>query len=134
MFGKKNKPNAWYKTAEKLRRKRKLPDNYVSLLDYYSAITIGIGVLNGHNDFFSMAKFDEQLDDSAKNVRSLLPADLINNFNAALDKFVSLGDDPEYDDIISAFDEYDDYAAEHNGEIAAIIENYITEMKERHYI
>ena len=135
MYGKKNKANEWYKTACKLHyRKHKLAEPYGALLEYYEAVSWTHGPIRGHFDFFSLAKMDKRLDELVKELRSALPADLIDNFNAALDKFVSLGDDPEYDDVVSAFDDYDDCADEHIDEITAIIESYITEMKEKHYI
>ena len=135
MFGKKTlEPMAWYKQACKLRRKRKLKEPYSTLLRYYECVSWNVLHDYGHFDFFSGAKFDECLDDYVKDIRSILPQHLLDNFNAILEKYLALDEDPDYDEVEKIFDEYDDYAGDHDEEIADIIKSYITEMTERHYL
>ena len=88
----------------------------------------------GHFDFFSLAKFDNRLDDRVKDLRSVLPEGFLENFNAAYDKYISLGEDPEYETVIGAFDEFDEYAFACYEELRKILKDYITEMIEKHYL
>ena len=81
-----------------------------------------------------MAKFDGWLEDRVKDLRPILPEGLLENFNAAYDKYVSLGDEPEYDDIIGAFNEFDEYVYGHYEQLRSILKDYITEMIEKHYL
>lgn len=135
MFWKKLKDNAWYNKAQKAYRKEKLPAPYAALFDYYSDMnaTHLLGG-RGHFDFFSMAKFDNRLDDRVQDLRSVLPEGLLENFNAAYDKFISLGDEPEYEDIVGAFKEFDDYVFDCYEKLGSILKDYITEMIEKHYL
>ena len=122
MFWKKLKDNAWYNKAQKAYRKEKLPAPYAALFDYYSDMneTHLLGG-RGHFDFFSMAKFDNRLDDRVQDLRSVLPEGLLENFNAAYDKFISLG-------------EFDDYVFDCYEKLGSILKDYITEMIEKHYL
>ena len=135
MFWKKLKDNAWYYKAQKAYRKEKLPAPYAALFDYYSDMNeTRVSGGRGHYDFFSMAKFDNRLDDRVQDLRSVLPEGLLENFNAAYDKYISLGDDPEYEDIFGAFNEFDDYVFGCYEQLRSILKDYITEMIEKHYL
>ncbi len=135
MFWKKLKENAWYNKAKKAYRKEKLPAQCASLFDYYSMMDKKrLSGGRGHFDLFSMAKFDGRLDDRVKDLRSVLPEGLLENFNAAYDKYISLGDEPEYDDIICAFNKFDDYVFDCYEQLRIILKDYITEMIENHYL
>ncbi|MCI8435389.1 MAG: hypothetical protein HFK10_05460 [Clostridia bacterium] len=134
MFGR-LKENAWYYKAQKAYRKEKLPAPYAALFDYFTLMDKNrFSGGRGHFDFFSMAKFDGWLEDRVKDLRSILPEGLLENFNAAYDKYVSLGDEPEYDDIIGAFNEFDEYVYGRYEQLRSILKDYITEMIEKHYL
>ena len=135
MFGRKSKENAWYYKAQKAYRKEKLPSPYAALFDYYSDMDKKrLSGGRGHFDFFSMAKFDGRLDDRVKDLRSVLPEGLLENFNAAYDKYISLGAEPEYEDIMGAFNEFDEYVFGCYEQLGIILKDYITEMIEKHYL
>lgn len=135
MFGKKFKENAWYKKAQKAYRNEKLPAPYAALYDYCSYMDRKhLRGGRGHFDFFSLAKFDDRLDSRVKDLRSVLPEGLLENFNAAYDKYISLGDEPDFELVITVFDEYDEYAFERYEQIMKILKDYITEMIEKHYL
>ena len=135
MLWKKSKDNAWYRKAQNAYRKEKLPAPYAALFDYYSFMNeTQIRGGRGHFDFFSMAKFDNRLDDRIKDLRTVLPEGLLENFNAAYDKYISLGEDPEYEILINAFDEFDRYAFDCYDELKIILKSYVTEMIENHYL
>ena len=133
MFWKKSKENAWYSKAQKAYRKEKLSAPYAALFDYCSFMNERqIRGGRGHFDFFSMAKFDNRLEDRIKDLRSVLPEGLLENFNAAYDKYISLGEDPEYEILITAFDESDRYAFDRYEGLKQILKDYVTEMIEKH--
>ena len=135
MFWKKLKENAWYYKAQKAYRKEKLPAPYAALFDYCSDMAEKrLSGGRGHFDFFSMAKFDNRLYGRVQDLRSVLPEGLLENFNAAYDKYISLGDEPEYEDIIGAFNEFDDYVFGCYEQLKSILKGYITEMIEKHYL
>lgn len=135
MFWKKLKDNSWYSKAQKAYRREKLPAPYAALFDYCSFMneTQKTGG-RGHFDFFSMAKFDNRLEDRIKDLCSILPEGLLENFNAACDKYISLGEDPEYEIVINAFDEFDRYTFACYEELRKILKDYVTEMIEKHYL
>ncbi len=134
MFGR-LKENTWYYKAQKAYRKEKLPAPYAAFFDYFTLMDKNrLSGGRGHFDFFSMAKFDGRLKDRVKDLRSILPEGLLENFIAAYDKYVSLGDEPEYDDIIGAFNEFDEYVYGRYEQLRSILKDYITEMIEKHYL
>lgn len=123
---KKCKPEDWFKTAEKLSRKHKLPAPYGSLFEYYLSTTwVTKRDNHGHYDFFRYAQATDKFDDVIKDLYSILPPHLLQNFSEALEKFNALGEDPDYDDMCAALDPHDDYAYERNEEIEEIIKKYI---------
>ncbi len=135
MFGKKSKENKWYNRARKAYRKEKLPAPYAALYDYCSFMdekrfTGG----RGHFDFFSLAEFDNRLDVRVKDLRSVLPEGLLENFNAAYDRYVSLGENPEIETIIDSFRESDEYVFGCYEKLRNILKEYILEMTERHFL
>ncbi len=135
LFCKKSKENAWYYKAKKAYRKEKLPAPYAALFDYFSFMDKKrLAGGRGHFDFFSLAKFDNRLDNRVKDLRSVLPDGLLENFNAAYDRYVSLGDDPECETIIVAFNEFDEYAFGCYEQLKTILKEYITEMMDKHYL
>ncbi|MCM1306901.1 MAG: hypothetical protein NC037_05835 [Bacteroides sp.] len=125
MLGKKKKTEySWSKNAEKLFRKHKLPAPYHNLFGYYLSISwVTKRAYHGHYEFFLSAKESGTLDEIEKDLYSALPQHLLSNFNEALEKFNALDDD--CDDIYEAFDACDDYAFEHEEEIADILKNYL---------
>ncbi len=134
MFGKKNKKDNWFKTAKIARRKGRLPEPYYTLLQYYSCIAFDNweGDHGGHFDYFCVSAYGGHTSESIAALRSILPKDLLENFEGALVAYDALGEDPEYEDVEKALDEFDDYADEHSDEIADILRNYVAEMSERH--
>ncbi len=134
MFGK-SKENAWYYKAQKAYKKDKLPTPYSALFDYVSfmdkkRLTGG----RGHFDFFSLAKFDNRLDSRVNDLRSILPNGLLENFNKAYDKYITLGDDFEPKTIIGAFKEFDEFAFSNYEQLQTILKEFITEMLNKHYL
>lgn len=134
MFGK-SKENAWYYKAQKAYRKEKLPAPYSALFDYFSFMDKKrlIGG-RGHFDFFSLAKFDNRLDSRVNDLRSILPNDLLENFNTAYNKYISLGDNFEPQTIIGAFDKFDEFAFTNYEQLQTILKEFITEMLDKHYL
>lgn len=135
MFGKKFKENAWYNKARKAYRNEKLPAPYAALYDYCSYMDRKRSKGGrGHFDFFSLAKFNDRLDSRVLDLRSVLPEGLLENFNAAYDKYISLGEEPEFELVITVFDEFDEYAFDCYAQLMKILEDYITGMTENHYL
>ncbi len=132
MFGKKNKDNKWFKNLYVLYRKNKLSAPYRNLFYYYfnSSYSAPIkGNRRGHFEIFSGAKFDDFFNELTKDLRQTLPQHLFENYTAALEKFNALGEDPDYEEIENAFDEYDFYAYEHEEEINNILKNYYLRLE-----
>lgn len=131
MFFRKRKQLKWFKAALRPYRKGKLQRPYEMLFRYYMEIDRNLPSRRGegHFEYFSMLKFNDIFDDAIAHVRSFLPETLLTNFNAALAAYEGLGEEPEVEQIIAAFEEYDDYAAEHAEELAAILQRYIAEEK-----
>ena len=131
MFGKKSKEDKWIKTAHSLYRKKKLPAPYKNLYYYYQNMSWKVSNhLNGHYDVFLWAKEDGFLDDLTKDLQWVLPQNLFENYSTALNNFLALGEDPEYEEIEKAYDECDTYVYEHLEEMENILRNYIERIKE----
>lgn len=122
----------WFRAALRPYRKGKLQYPYEMLFRYYMEIDRKLPLRSdGHFEYFSMLKFDGIFDDAVKNVRSLLPEGLLENFNAALAAYEGLGEEPEAEQIAAALDGYDDYAAEHAEELSVLLQRYFADAKVR---
>ncbi|MCM1289994.1 MAG: hypothetical protein NC132_04775 [Corallococcus sp.] len=126
-FWKKSKDNDWYYKAQKAFRKGKLPAPYDSLFEYYNCMNMfGNFGGSGHFDFFSVSDdLYDCLDKRVEDLRSVLPTDLLENFNAAYDIYVSMGNDSEHEDDIDAFDELDIYAFDHYKQLETLLKEQI---------
>lgn len=112
---------------------KKLSAPYCNLFYYYintCYIVPKHGINEGHFEIFSRAKWDENTNELTKDLKSVLPQVLFENYGVALEKFNSLGEDPEYEEIEDLFDEQDFYAEEHSQEIENILRNYILRSTE----
>lgn len=138
MFGKKpkNKKTDWFETAYKLNRKGKLKAPYNALFEYYRSVSWSCKrkYIYGHYDYFMLAKSGGYLDESIKSLQTVLPENLLENFNAAYNAYIALGEDPEYETMEQTMEKFDDYADEHSEEMETILSSYVTEMTERHYL
>ena len=122
----------WFRAALRPYRKGKLQYPYEMLFRYYMEIDRNLPFRAcGHFEYFSMLKFDGVYEEAIKNLRSLLPENMLDNFNAAIAAYEGLGEEPESEQIVAAFEECDDYAAEHAGELAEILQRYFAEGKAR---
>ena len=128
MFGKDK--NHWFYKAEKLYKRGKMRSPYKTLFEYSMSIScVTKHKLFGHYDFFRDAEIRSELDNIVKELASVLPIDLLNNFNTAFENYKTLGEDPDYDDIEKLLYPLDDYAFDREEEMATILQNYI-EMNE----
>lgn len=131
MFNKKENKNKWFDIAIKLRKKGKLEEPYYSLLDYYINMTVDAPVKKYRDNsclvhfiYFSNLKDNNQLEEFSKNMNEILPQDLKNNFNKALDKFNKITD-YDAEENYDLFDEEDDFVDKKSEDIKNILENYI---------
>lgn len=129
MFG----MNKWYRVIFKAYRKNKLAEPYRSLLRYYFFLGSGTPIAHsdGHYDYFAFEKSDGSIGEATKNLQTLLPEHLFENYLSALEAYQSLGEDPEYEKVMAAFEKQDEYTFWHNEEITEILTAYVNEMKEK---
>lgn len=127
MFGK----TKWYRKAFTAYRKKKLDEPYRSLLRYYMAVGFGtpIARFDGHYDYFISLQMDDEIVSANRNLREVLPEHLYENYRSALEAFESLGEEPEYEVVMAAFEKQDDYVFEHYKEIEKLLIDYVNEMK-----
>lgn len=131
MFNKKTNKDKWFDIAIKLRKKGKLEELYNSLLDYYINMTIDVPVKKyrdnaclSHFLYFCNLKENVQLEDLSKNMNKILPQDLKDNFNKALNKFYKITD-YDAEENYDMFDEADFFVNDKSEKIKDILENYI---------
>ena len=130
MFGK----TKWYKTAFKAYRKKKIKEPYRTLLHYYMQVGHGtpIAHIRGHHeyfrDYFSLQEYYGPIEATTENLRAILPKHLFDNYLSALEVYKSLGEDPEYEIIMTAFERQDEYIFDHCDEIIALLKDYVDEM------
>lgn len=130
MFSKKENKYKWFYTAVKLRRKGKLEEPYNSLLDYYINMTVDapreryMGTYLCHLTYFFRWKEDGKLEEFSMNMNRILPQELKDNFNRALDKFNKITD-YDAEENYDMFDEEDSFVDDKSEYIKNILENYI---------
>lgn len=121
--------NEWLLKAYKLKNQKKLDACCESLLYYYENVsyihplTKKINSL-GHAGIFSDVYNGGYLYDFISNLKKVLPKNFYDNFMNAYNKWISISEYAETEEIVDALEEYDDYADETN-EIAEILKNYI---------
>ena len=131
MFNRRSKEDQWFKVAIKLNKKGKLDEPYRSLLDYYLMMTIDAPIKKyreraciNHFIYFSHWQEQGQLAELAQNLNSILPLDLRNNFNQALNKFKQITD-PDADENYDMFVVEDDFVDDNAETIKDILVNQI---------
>lgn len=126
MFNKKE--NKWYKVAYKLYRKGKLNEPYNSLFDYYINLTLDSPYRKGsyfnHLSYFFHYNQEGQLETLSANLNSILPENLKDNFNKALEKFKKITD-YDAEENLDMFDEEDDYVDDNSELLRKILKNHI---------
>jgi len=134
MFNKENK-DKWFNIAIKLRRKGKLQEPYNSLLDYYIYMTVDAPIRKyrdrcclRHFIYFYKLKENHKLEDFSINMNIILPQDLKDNFNKALEKFNQISDYDAFENY-DLFDEEDDFVDDKSEDIKNILENHIRLLK-----
>lgn len=134
MFNKENR-DKWFKIAIKLRRRGKLQEPYNSLLDYYIYMTVDAPIRKyrdrcclRHFIYFYKLKENHKLEDFSINMNIILPQDLKDNFNKALEKFNQISDYDAFENY-DLFDEEDDFADDKSEDIKNILENHIRLLK-----
>lgn len=127
IFKKKITEKNWLRQTYLRNIKNKLTSPYANLFYYYLGITYNTkyGYNNGHFDLLHWAKNDNFLNDLTKDLRSVLPQHLYENYSTALEKFSALKEEPEYEEIEKTFAEYDAYAYNNAKEIENILKNYM---------
>ncbi|MDE6585333.1 MAG: hypothetical protein K2K80_01465 [Clostridia bacterium] len=131
LFGKKKKDSAdeWKRTAEKLHDKGELPSPYESLFLYCVYMMSFIpkrkyrGV--GHHSYFEDAEMKGNLDAVVRDMQSILPPHLADNFNSALELYKSFTEDTDFDTFLDEFDKYDSYTYDYDDEMNDILRHYI---------
>lgn len=124
MFNKKE--NKWYKVALKLYRKGKLEEPYNSLFDYYINLDTPYrkGTYLNHLSYFYHYKEEGQLESLSSNLNRILPENLKDNFNTALEKFKKITD-YDAEENFDMFDEEDFFVGDNTEILREILENYI---------
>ena len=128
----KRKIDKWYETARKLYRKDKLEEPYNSLFDYYRNMTMDTpyrdcAYLN-HFSYFFHYKEEGQLQNLSTNLNRILPEELRDNFNNALEKFSRIVDyDAEENGDL--FEDENLFVEDNSEVLKAILEKYINSIE-----
>lgn len=126
MFGKKK----WYKVAFKAYRKNKMEEPYRTLFRYYMRVGSGTPIANtySHYEYFTFEKWDGSIANATEKLQMILPEDLFENYLSALEAYTSLGEDPEYEKLMSAFEKQDEYVLWHDEEMINILTDYVNKI------
>lgn len=122
-----SKEKKWDKVALKLYRKGKLEEPYKSLFDYYMNMTLDTAFWKSaylnHLTYFFHLKEEGQLENISANLNRILPENLRDNFNIALEKFKEITDydNADYD----MFAEEDDFVDENAEILRNILKRHI---------
>ncbi len=124
------KTDKWYKIALKLYKRGKLEEPYNSLFDYYINMTVDYPskeqCLN-HYIYFSHYKQEGLLKNLCANLTRILPVNLKDNFEIALEKFEKITD-YDAEENYDLFEKEDDYVDDNAEVLKNILENYINSL------
>lgn len=137
MFNRRENPDRWFAVAIKLDKKGKLAEPYRSLFNYYCQMTIDAPIKKyrekaylNHFVYFAIWQEMGQLAELAQNLNSILPLNLRNNFNEALNKFNKITDhnaEVNYD----LFATEDDFVDDHATAIKDLLVDHIKRLSEK---
>lgn len=134
MFNHQANDKQWFKVAIKLRKKGKLAEPYHSLLDYYLNLTVDAPIrrysdqgCGSHFLYFCAWQAKGQLAELSRNLSSILPQKLRDNFWQALNKFQQITD-PDADENYDLFATEDAFVDEQAVLIKDLLANYIRQL------